>query len=46
MWIQLAIGVWCVVQTFFWFGFVATVLTIPRVRRVFERFQGFFNKFF
>lgn len=46
LWIQLAIGVWCVVQTFLWFGFVATVLTIPRVRRVFERFQGFFNKFF
>jgi threonine/homoserine/homoserine lactone efflux protein len=39
MWIQLAIGVWCVAQTFLWFAFVAIVLTIPRVRRVFERFQ-------
>ncbi len=44
--VLILVGIWSVLWTFLWFSFVATVLTVPHVRLVFERFQGFFNKFF
>jgi RhtB (resistance to homoserine/threonine) family protein len=33
-----------VINTFLWFSFVATVMTQNKIRSLFERFQGVFNK--
>lgn len=38
------LGFIMIVNTFLWFSFVASVLTQKRMRLIFERFQGAFNK--
>lgn len=45
-WVMAIIATIVIVDTFFWFAFVAIVMTHPRVRSVFDRFQGYFNKTF
>lgn len=42
--IMLIMGFIMVVNTVLWFSFVAILLTQKRIRSIFERFQGVFNK--
>ncbi len=42
--IMVVLGLIMIVNTFLWFSFVASVLTQKRMRLIFERFQGAFNK--
>ena len=42
--VMLLMGVIMVVQTILWFSLVSILLTHKRVRGIFEKFQGVFNK--